>query len=233
MKRRLLIIAVFLLVGVVVNVAVAWACAAFVDPSRDSDATVASRATGHRTWELVKFQRLGVTCFWSTHGWQAAPTDWPGYGPSPETLLPSWSDLAEPTGDFLLAVESNDDKLILVEKRNVHCYGWPLRSAWCDWYEGGTRASITWTGGGGHIETHLNPWRGFIPRPLPLRPIWAGFLLNTMLYAGLMWLLIPGPFALRRFLRVRRGLCPKCAYPMGESSVCTECGKPLAQRAVA
>ena len=44
--------------------------------------------------------------------------------------------------------------------------------------------------------------------------------------------LIPGPFVLRRFLRVRRGLCPKCAYPMGESSVCTECGKPLAKRAV-
>ncbi len=36
---------------------------------------------------------------------------------------------------------------------------------------------------------------------------------------------------LRRFLRVRRGLCPKCAYPMGESSVCTECGCELAKRA--
>ncbi len=40
-----------------------------------------------------------------------------------------------------------------------------------------------------------------------------------------------GPFALRRFLRVRRGLCPKCAYPMGESSVCTECGRALPKRA--
>ena len=28
-------------------------------------------------------------------------------------------------------------------------------------------------------------------------------------------------------LRVRRGLCPQCAYPMGESAVCSECGKPL------
>ncbi len=49
--------------------------------------------------------------------------------------------------------------------------------------------------------------------------------------ATLLWLLIPGPFALRRFLRVRRGLCPKCAYPMGESSVCTECGCGLPKRA--
>ena len=62
---------------------------------------------------------------------------------------------------------------------------------------------------------------------LPARPLWPGFALNTLFYATLLWLLIPGPFVLRRFLRLRRGLCPKCAYPMGESAVCSECGKPL------
>ena len=65
---------------------------------------------------------------------------------------------------------------------------------------------------------------------LPQRPLWPGFAINTIFYATLLWLLIPGTFALRRFLRVRRGHCPKCAYPMGESSVCTECGKPLPRR---
>ncbi len=59
---------------------------------------------------------------------------------------------------------------------------------------------------------------------LPWRPLWPGFAINTIFYATLLWLLIPGLFALRRFLRVRRGLCPNCAYPTGESSVCTECG---------
>ncbi len=43
--------------------------------------------------------------------------------------------------------------------------------------------------------------------------------------------LIWGPFSLRRFLRVRRGLCPTCAYPMGESAVCTECGRDVPKRA--
>ena len=62
---------------------------------------------------------------------------------------------------------------------------------------------------------------------LPLRPLFRAFALNTLLYATLLWLLIPGPFALRRFLRMRRGLCPKCAYAIGESSVCTECGEAL------
>ncbi len=38
---------------------------------------------------------------------------------------------------------------------------------------------------------------------------------------------------LRRFLRLRRGLCPKCAYPMGEAAVCSECGCGLPKRATA
>ncbi len=64
-------------------------------------------------------------------------------------------------------------------------------------------------------------------RVFPLRPLPLGFAVNTIFYATILWLLIAAPFALRRFLRLRRGLCPKCAYPMGESAVCTECGKPL------
>ncbi len=66
---------------------------------------------------------------------------------------------------------------------------------------------------------------------LPLRPIWPGFAINTLFYGTLLWLLIYGLSVLRRFVRVRRGLCPKCAYPMGESHVCTECGGSLPKRA--
>ena len=47
----------------------------------------------------------------------------------------------------------------------------------------------------------------------------------------LLWLLLPGPFVLRRFLRLRRGLCPRCAYPMGMTDTCTECGATLPTRA--
>ena len=70
-------------------------------------------------------------------------------------------------------------------------------------------------------------FRGDRPADVAVRPIWLGFAVNTFFYATLLWL----PFVLRRFLRVRRGLCPKCAYPMGESAVCTECGESLAGRA--
>ncbi len=63
-----------------------------------------------------------------------------------------------------------------------------------------------------------------LERPLPYRPIWPGFAINTVLYAFILWLLFAAPFALRRRRRIKRGLCPKCAYPVGESPVCTECG---------
>ena len=66
---------------------------------------------------------------------------------------------------------------------------------------------------------------------IPLRPIWPGFAVNTVFYAAILWLIIPGPFVLRRFIRRRRGRCPDCGYPMvGKSPVCTECGMALPGR---
>jgi len=55
-------------------------------------------------------------------------------------------------------------------------------------------------------------------------PILPGFAVNTLFYAGVLWLLFAGPFALRRTLRKRRGHCAACAYPNGTNERCTECG---------
>jgi hypothetical protein len=65
---------------------------------------------------------------------------------------------------------------------------------------------------------------------LPLLPIWPGFAINTVFYAGILWLLFAVPYALRRRRRIKRGLCPACAYPVGENDVCTECGRTLKVR---
>ena len=68
---------------------------------------------------------------------------------------------------------------------------------------------------------------------VPIHPLWPGFAVNTLFYTALLWLLSCALLALRRFLRVKRGLCPKCAYPMGESAVCSECGANLPKRVAA
>ena len=67
----------------------------------------------------------------------------------------------------------------------------------------------------------------------PIRPIWTGFVVNTTFYGLVLW----GIFAIvtgvpRRWLRhrrIKRGQCPACAYPVGTSEVCTECGAALDQ----
>ncbi len=61
-------------------------------------------------------------------------------------------------------------------------------------------------------------------------PIWRGIAVNTLAYAGALWLLFVAPFTLRRLIRARRGLCPACGYPVGESAVCSECGKAVRSR---
>ncbi len=234
MKRRLLIIGIFLLLGAVVNVAVAWGCAAWLDPLRGS-----GRVSGY-TW--LELERLGVTVKGDTRIWGVTATPGPGYGyvdsftqPVPddsirsamlrgnnrpaESAIPPWSDLVRP--------DLGDPATL--PRRFQSALGWPwLALTFHGVFKEQTR--------GGNPQPQIcggvvlyRPQVGVI-RALPFLPMWAGFLANSTFYAAILWLLIPGPFALRRFLRVRRGLCPKCAYPMGESAVCTECGKPLPTR---
>lgn len=74
--------------------------------------------------------------------------------------------------------------------------------------------------------------RGYIENYyIPLKPKWPGFVVNTALFGGVPWLLICGPFVLRRHQRRKRKQCVACGYPIGKSDVCTECGlaiKPVA-----
>jgi hypothetical protein len=91
--------------------------------------------------------------------------------------------------------------------------GWPMRSFASKFPEpGGTYSRTIYNIHGIEISHH---------------PIWPGFAINTVFYAVILWGLFAAPFALRRWRRMRRGLCPACAYPVGDSPVCTECGKAV------
>ena len=87
-----------------------------------------------------------------------------------------------------------------------------------------------------HHDNESVPFNAWLARReprcliIPYELLWPGFAVNTLFYATILWLVIPGPFVLTRFLRVRRGLCPLCKYPIGVSAVCTECGKDLPKR---
>ncbi len=181
MKRPLLIIAVCLLLGAVVNVAVAWGCARWpryanwISPDEDLQVLPSSRLD------------VDIDMLWESRA----------LGVEIRVFVGMDSNQREVHGTHVLS-------------------GLPARSMSGETWDAGQRPK--W----------LNPRAMFVGRGLiPFRPLWPGFAVNTLFYATALWLLIPGPFVLRRFLRLRRGLCPKCAYPMGESAVCSECGGAL------
>ena len=225
MKRRLLIIAIFLLVGAVVNVAVAWGVIARarwaqMTPSLDqtghpwpvtvpelwppADGLITRRSVGLvvRSWHTSERREIrGVTTLrWSKH---------------------FVVRIAESGLPFSTLRWQNPPAPESVVGTDVHHH---LRFG-----RHPTPTLTLWTRGI-RIPDGVPGFRERYWKVLPVQPIWPGFAVNTLLYATLLWLLIPGPFALRRLLRVRRGLCPECAYPIGESSVCTECGRLLPKR---
>ncbi len=225
MKRRLLIVAVFLLAGAVVNVAVAWGFAAWNPKIVDFYRWTAQPQGAESLW-VAQINSPGSTRLLFAKG-VFAPPEPTDIVVAEEDLLPSWAVLA---GRGINAVESGGHWEKIWDAR-----GWPARSMYCE-FEMAQRGAFATSIELGGIELapsrHLPPARTRSDwRALPLRPLWPGFAVNTLLYAVVLWLLIPGPFALRRFIRVRRGLCPACAYPRGESDVCSECGKAMPVRA--
>lgn len=75
------------------------------------------------------------------------------------------------------------------------------------------------------VKARQGAWK--VEAELPVRPVWAGVAVDTIFYGCALWMLVRFPGRLGRFVRLRRGLCPACAYPAGVSPVCTECGMAL------
>ena len=101
--------------------------------------------------------------------------------------------------------------------------GWPLLAFRCSWTSASDRPlSPVKTG----FDLTPFPATGD-PRALPYRPIPLGLTLNTLFYAALWSLLLFAPGSIRRHLRRRRNLCPRCAYSLlnlPPNSPCPECG---------
>lgn len=117
-------------------------------------------------------------------------------------------------------------------------FGLPLRSlqyAEYSWHEPAAFPEYTFwriadSRGGWPIAPPANKQRFPLYRPpavvypVTVKPV--GFLVDTLVAALLLLPLTRVPAAVVHLRRRRRGLCERCAYPRGPSSVCTECGRP-------
>ena len=206
MKRRVLTILLLLFAGAVLNVAVAWGFSLWFRPTIYFFDIEVSQS------EIMWWQRNTPSHF-------GAPPD----GARVRHSL---------GGDFLNLVYRGKwpDRAEYADRIR---HGWPMlsleRSMW--WVSPGQQRTKLGPIHKGRLQLprFIDPWS----RLLPYHVLPRGFMANTLVYAITLWLVTIGPFALRRFLRVRRGLCPKCAYPMRESAVCSECGAELPARRMA
>jgi len=218
--------------GALTTFGVAWLCAVHVDERYEmfsvNDGFGASTdGINYSHWHVFREWEPGAMRVVSQ--WYGRDKGYSLIGGGPdgpvEDYLPYWTDYLTPT----------DDDMVL---RVLDARGWPMLAMW-----GGFEVSQQLEGnafvgslGATKHAILLRSLNGVGPSPeevvriLPLAPIWPGFAVDTLFYAT-VWmvflLLLRGPSVIPRTIRHRRGQCPACAYPVGESPVCTECGGPL------
>jgi hypothetical protein len=222
-KRRLFKLGLLVLAGAIVNVAVAWGCAVrpYGGPMFPelTCGTVRVFERSGRTWNTVMRNRCGEFIASQQPG-----SDRFGFHTLLSTreeylaVLPRWSTFCK--SDPLADEYSQRGFVMFTE----HGTGWPCLSMY---YTMLTYPSGAGFVGNGHLTTPRWMHVPENPRDLPLNPIWPGFAINTVFYAAVLWVVFAGPGKLRRTIRIKRNQCPACAYPVGTSEVCTECGKPL------
>jgi hypothetical protein len=212
---------VFLLLGAILNVAVAWGSATTVGFADYVEGIRAHRSSGAGAW-MVEVHRKpsAMQVHWTR---STEPAGNYSEGESPADLAPSWLTYSR-------EIEMGCSR----ELWDAEARGWPWVSLWSrirGWCESpdGIRQNLTILHG---IALPVEPFRGDmseLPKVLPLRPIWPGFAINTIFYAALLWCAWIAAGRIRRFMRVHRHRCPACGYEIAEGvgPRCSECGAAL------
>ena len=229
MKRRITHLMIFLLLGAIINVTVAWACVLHCDLTTSSDFVelIGESDKPSGTWVLSVYTGWGAAHYTSyrefyfnteTEGdegefFEAEPTD-----PLPSTIAPAWTGLKTP-------LYSED----LFEDRAIEAWGWPMLCLNTE-YNYNLDAE-NWELVSGIdvnliLPKHKQEYNDPFIDAFPFRPIWPGFAINTLLYAAFLWIFTLAPFQLRRIIRNKRGSCLKCGYDLNHADhdICPECG---------
>jgi hypothetical protein len=236
-KRRVGLILLLLVAGAIVNVGVAWGICyrnandgpldcMLEGPSDEPESYTSSRYgyAGVCARRRGSHSRFSISILGGySGGWRDVP--------NLDSEIPGWADWF--LSDAALAeLQSGNSR----RQRYVEAAGWPCLgisgSFLIEWEASSQTSTVVQRDWGILSPPRPGRWmnNAGLSRLLPLRPIWPGFAINTLFYSGVLWggwLLLAAPFALRRRRRIKRGLCPACAYPVGGSDVCTECGKPV------
>ena len=215
-----------LIVGFVISVFVAWTLSLLCDPPC-SATTLESRCSKH-LWRFQYAVASGVAtirvdpiddsvyCVAGANV-MTVTNDMPiytGLDHLPEADLPIWSRTIE----YVAEVHPVVPGVFWQEE----AYGWPCLCMRQLWYlPTATSTNINLRGG---LPIGQMPRGAYAGRGLPIEPISIGILLNTACYGALVWLACSSMVAIRKSTRLRANRCPLCAYCLGTTIGCSECG---------
>lgn len=212
MRKRWAKVVVSLLLGVVINVGVAWGV---------------MLRFGVPTSQPQRMHGEGKDIAWL----KPVPVDWPAAANS-WSRVEWWNCTID--DQMVVPVRTPGDR---VERHvfgslwvRIVSWGWPRASLGVVWMR---KEPITMDAEG--MPRRERGVRGGLPMPaqfqrgpwanrLPIMPMWPGFAVNTFLYAVISGAVLFGPGATKRALRRRRGLCLKCGYDVAGLQACPECG---------
>ena len=210
MKRHLFKLVLFLVLGAIVNVAVAWGCAYWINLTSIIPRGTSPKRYSMSTWQVFDhFDRMGA----SRMAWRLPPFIVTGVG----TL----------NIDSYIQTLPQEDVPHMQLGEVLDRRGFPMLSMECEFINTTDKPwnPIYQVEYGIMLETTPgSDERGL--RAIPLRIVWLGFVFNTIIYAVFLWLLTLAPFTARRMIRRKRGRCIKCGYDLRnvEHEKCPECG---------
>lgn len=208
-------IAICAVLGAAMTVAAAWLVAVTVRPS----ATAWSRPSGiGDVWSYWVWKNFGSIKITRRRAWfEMVEPLREEYMATRRREVPAWSVVHQPPAT-LAAHQSG------MNACTEHAFGWPMHALMSESVESFNPVGQGWQ----------KVYAGIVVRPggkgpdlvvLPLRPIWSGFLFNTVFYAALAFAILYVPGTIRRSVRRRKGRCKACGYDLrGSGGACPECG---------
>jgi len=242
MKRRLATLLVFLLLGAVVNIAVAWGLATWMKPRLQSRLVDRPAEADSTWWSQNATPSTHAIAVWRSH---ATGCDIRSILGTTGTNVDLGHVKLVEQGSQLILYARQD---VLLDRSCEISSGWPIHGVRGEIWNFGISLS-TPIGMPGEkwplVRADRRVWSIEFDRPkllggssyrlLPLRPIFPGFAINTVFYAAVCWLLLAAPLAFRRARRRHRGWCVHCGYDLrgqqrtaenaAPSAACPECGR--------
>ena len=218
----------FVLIGALVNFAVAWMCVIAWNPQWIRTLIPASRqlsTESRELWSHAFGPSLFIDDVADMHSPQAQAA--PRSDVFGSQVFQVWEQATAKPGSTRLylgdALRPMPPSMVVIRA------GWPLRAFECRIItepRGMPRNMTTATRGGFTLRQPAAGGPGSARIDLPYVPMLRGFTINTILYAALARGLSFAPGAIRRVLRDRHGRCTNCGYDLRGVShhACPECG---------